>query len=366
MTPNDLNTSLKAPRTALSILGLAFVWAVALYALAYSAEATRSGDGEAGRNAPFARWDSPWYAQIVRHGYEGRSDGKMHNIAFFPLYPLAVAAVSRSTGLGPLVAGEAVSFAAFLGAMALLGLLAREEGFDELATVRALLWFPTAFFFLAVYTEALFLLVSVGCLLALRRQRYFLAALAGLLAGLCRPNGFLLSVPVAWALIEKRSPLPGRSRRWLPLAAAAPGVGLGAFLAYAWVRTGDPLLPISIQKSGWHHTLTWPWSTLIGGWFWKPHLRFEVILTLLCFVAAALLWKRFKGYAMYVTLALLMLCLSGQLFSASRYVLVLFPVFFILGGLFRRFPWIEAAYATSALLGLGYLTVRFVLGFWVA
>ncbi len=353
--------------TLLSILVLAAVWAAALYLLADFAPTTFSGRPPIRQpSTAFARWDSPWYARIATSGYEGSSDGRMHDIAFFPLYPLAIAALSRSTGLAPLLAGQIVSLAALVGALVVLALLAREEGFDELATVRALLAFPTAFFFLAVYTEALYLFVSVACLLAVRRRKYAIAALAGFLAGICRPNGFLLTVPVAWALFEERSPSPDRSRAGPWLAAAAPSVGLAAFLAYSWAKLGDPLLPVSIQRSGWHHSLTWPWRTLIGGWFWKPHLRFEVILVLLFFAAAAFLWKRFKGYSAYLTLALLMLCLSGQLFSASRYVLVLFPAFFLLGDLFRRFPWVEWAYATCSLLGLGYLTIRFALGFWVA
>ncbi|MGH9441616.1 MAG: hypothetical protein ACRD16_05035, partial [Thermoanaerobaculia bacterium] len=283
-----------------------------------------------------------------------------------PLYPATIAAVSRPTGLSPFAAGEAVSFAAFLGAVVFLGLLAREEGFDPGATVQAILAFPTAFFFLAVYTESFYLLLSAGCLLAVRRRRDHLAVLAGFLVGLCRPNGFLLSAPIVWIWLAERKARPSVPRRWLALASVAPGAGLLAFLAFSGWTLGNPFLPISVQKSGWHHSLTWPWTPLLRGWFWQPHLRFEVVVTLLCFFAAVSLWKRFPGYALYVALTLLMLCLSGHLFSANRYVLVLFPVFFLLGDLFRKVPWIETAYTICSGVVLGDLTIRFVLGFWVA
>ena len=361
---------MKHPRPVLASIALAIVWAAALYALAFAAEASLSSSRDVDPAAPFARWDSPWYAKIASGGYEGRTDGRMHNIAFFPLYPASVAAVSRATGLSPYAAGEGVSFAALLGAVALLVLLAREEGFDGPASVRALLWFPTAFFFLGVYTESLYLLVSAACLLALRRRKYPLAVVAGFLAGLCRPNGFLLSVPAAWALFDRRSPSPsppdGRSRFGILLTAAAPVLGLAAFLGYSGWKLGDPFLPITIQRSGWKHSFTWPWRTLAHGWLWPPRMRFEVIVTLLFLGAAALLWKEFKGYSLYVVLVLLLPCMSAQLFSVSRYVLVLFPIFFLLGNAFRRHPWIEAAYATGSLLGLAYLTIRFALGRWVA
>ncbi|MGH9442535.1 MAG: hypothetical protein ACRD16_09690, partial [Thermoanaerobaculia bacterium] len=68
-----------------SILAVGVLWAASLYVLAFSAEAL-SGGRRIDPASPFARWDSPWYARIARSGYEGRADGQMHDIAFFPLY----------------------------------------------------------------------------------------------------------------------------------------------------------------------------------------------------------------------------------------------------------------------------------------
>jgi len=358
------------------VLGLVVLWSVSLFVLAVAVERKFPDVREMGgnwspehvslaRRAPFARWDSYWYESIAERGYEGNSVGKMHAAAFFPLYPMAVAVVSRLSGLSPFLAGEAVSIAAFLGAMALLCLLAHGEGFDGSATARALLWFPSSFFFLAVYSESLFLLVSVACLLAVARRRFAQAALWGFLCGLCRPNGFLLSIPIAWAFFEERPIRFDRAHIRILLAASGPWLGCASFLAYIGARLGDPLLPLKIQKSGWNHRLTWPWRPLVIGWIWEPHHRFQVILTLAFFLLAAALWNKQKGYALYVCASLLMVCLSGSIFSISRFVLVLFPAFFLLGDLIRRSWWIEAAYATAGLLGLAHLTTRFVLGFWV-
>jgi hypothetical protein len=289
----------------------------------------------------------------------------MHNVAFFPLYPATVGVLSKLSGFSPLLVGEAASFAAFLGAMVLLVLLAHREGFDENATVRAFLWFPSSFFFLAAYSESFFLLVSVACLLAVSRRRFAQAAFWGFLCGLCRPNGFLVSIPIAWAFFEDRPIRFDRERLRILLAASGPWLGFASFLAYIGARLGDPLLPLEVQKSGWGHRLTWPWRPLVDSWIPDPHIRFRAVLTIIFFLLGAALWRKRRGYALYVFASLLMVCLSGTVFSISRFVLVLFPAFFLIGDLIRRSWWLEAIYATAGLLGLAHFTTRFVLGFWV-
>ncbi len=359
------------------VLGLVVIWSISLFILAVAVERQFPESRNAGgdwspehealtRHAPFSRWDSRWYAAIAERGYGGGGDERMRDVAFFPLYPAAIAAVSRLSGLPSPFAGELISLTAFLGAMALLCLLAREEGFPEHATARAILWFPSAFFFLSVYTESLFLLVSVACLLAFRRRQFGQAAFWGLLCGLARPNGFLVSIPIAWAFFEERPIRFDRERLKILLAASGPWLGFASFLAYIGVRVGNPLLPLTIQRSEWGHRLTWPWQPVVRALIREPRQPFRVIVTLTFFVIAAALWRTRKGYSLYVFASLLMVCFSGTILSISRFVLVLFPAFFVLGDVLRRSRWLETAYATAGLLGLAYLTTRFVLGLWVA
>src|SRR5438876_3814860 len=61
--------------------------------------------------APAARWDSVWYLAIAHDGYTEPA-----RAAFFPLYPLLVAAVAPLTG-SAVVAGLGVSVAALLVAL---------------------------------------------------------------------------------------------------------------------------------------------------------------------------------------------------------------------------------------------------------
>ena len=64
----------------------------------------------------------------------------------------------------------------------------------------------------SVYTESLFLLLSVGAFYAMRRGRLGWVAVCGLAAGLTRPNGFWLALPLACLALWPPSSAAGSSR----------------------------------------------------------------------------------------------------------------------------------------------------------
>ena len=162
--------------------------------------------------APLARWDSVWYLAIANDGYP---PDDVRRTAFFPLYPLLVRAAGWVVG-SPIVAGALVSLACFALALVLLHRLTELELGGPAAgpTVWALALFPGALFFSAVYSEALYLALSVGCLYAARTDRWAWAGAAGMLAASTRSAGVLLVVPLA--LLWWAGPARARTR-------AAPG-----------------------------------------------------------------------------------------------------------------------------------------------
>src|SRR3954465_15470044 len=138
--------------------------------------------------APLARWDSVWYLAISNDGYPADDPRRA---AFFPLYPLLVRA-ANTVVRDPIVAGTLVSLACFLAALVLLHrVTALELGAPAARmSVWALALFPGAVFFSAVYSEALYLMLSVGCVYAARTGRWGWAGGAGALwAGTRRPGG---------------------------------------------------------------------------------------------------------------------------------------------------------------------------------
>lgn len=203
-------------------------------------------------------WDASFYLTLAESGYS--PEGSLDKFAFFPLWPLTVRAVEALVPfLNLFFVGVLLSHALlFVGASWLRSFVARETGSVEIGNRAAvyMLVFPAAFVFSMAYAEALFLVLSVGFLDLLRRRRWGWAAGIGLLAGLTRPGGWLLALPAAVEGIRFLVEHPRRVAvpRFLGAAVAGSGplAGLGAYLAFSWLRMGDPLLPIQQQwREGW-------------------------------------------------------------------------------------------------------------------
>ena len=147
-----------------------------------------------------ARWDTFYYYTIASDGYHwDPSVFRHYNVVFFPLYPLLMRWGGAALGGHPLLAGlirvaggfrrRAAAALPARGPRARRGLrLARRPAALDLS-LRAVL--------LAVYTESLFLLLSVGAFYAMRRGSLGWVAACGFAAGLTRPNGFWLALPLA-------------------------------------------------------------------------------------------------------------------------------------------------------------------------
>ncbi len=214
--------------------------------------------------APAARWDSVWFLGIAHLGYQ-RAD----QAVFFPLYPALVASGGALFGGGSaanLVAGIAISFLCSLGALCLLhGLTTLELGQRVgRSAVWIYAWLPPALFLSAVYTEALFLLLSVGSFYAGRKGRWWLAGLLGGLAAATRNGGVLLVVPLL--ILYLYGPRADRSPDFPPsgvkpryrvrseiLWVASVPLGLVGYLAYLKLSMGHALAPFQ-QESHWHRS----------------------------------------------------------------------------------------------------------------
>ena len=178
-----------------------------------------------------ARWDANWYLGIVTEGYHfvPNQPGLQQSIAFFPAYPMLVRGVGRILG-GRLTsyigAGMMVSFAAFFGALVYLYALARDTLDEDEArfALWALATYPFALFFGAIYVEPLMLLGMTATFYHFTHARFGRAALWGLLVGLTKTNGFLLSIPLAMLAVSgpttharRAEPSDRAGQGWRPL-----------------------------------------------------------------------------------------------------------------------------------------------------
>jgi hypothetical protein len=212
--------------------------------------------------ATWVRWDAWWYLSVVERGYWFDPHGKS-NVAFFPVFPLAIRGVAWILG-NHVLAGLLVANVAAAAAVVAFWVWVREEA-GVVAAERAVLWllvFPFSFFFHTVYAEPLFFLLATLALIALRRRRWPWAGVWGALAAGTRPMGVLLFPAFAWALA--RDWRAARPVGWQDaLALLLVPAGLAAYAGYLWVRFGDPLAFWAAHAVGWSVRLEWD---LAGYW----------------------------------------------------------------------------------------------------
>lgn len=294
----------------------------------------------------WARWDSLWYLEIAKSGYEFKPDAPS-NGSFFPLYPMNMRLVHRYIKLphdaGWMLAGIIVSNVALVAALCYLILLIRLD-FDETIAARSVLYlsiFPATLFFSAVYTESLFLLIVVSVFYYARKGRWLIASLIGAAGALCRAPGFLLIVPLAFEYLAQKN------FRWRAIkidifSLALIPIALLSHVAYlrykfgAWDVIGQgqgnfgrgfALLPITIWKYfSEHHPLA------------PLNIADIDFVFLLCF-AALLVFTALRvrpSYSIYAAVSLFFVTTWGFPNSISRYALVIFPFFIALALLGRN------------------------------
>jgi hypothetical protein len=345
----------------------------------------------------WAKWDSVWYLHIAQQGYSAVDN----TTAFFPLYPLLLAA------LKPLFLGNGVLAGMFISLLACLVafyLFYRFVSIDFGGAVakRSLLFlaiFPTSFFFQTVYSESLFLALTIGCLYAARRREFMLAGLLGALATLTRSAGLLLLIPLFMMYFHDRDWNWRRTGSDILYLLLVP-LGLLVWMLYLDIRFGDPFL-FTAAQSNWLREFAWPLGPLEGlrqgvraAWnsagtilgtqdtlFWPvtdrdPRLwaTYDIInlgftVSFLALSIAAF-WRLPKAYAAYA-LAAILLPLSFPsafvpLLSMPRFALTAFPVFILLALWAERHRWVDLTVTVTSLVFLGFFTAKFVVWTWVA
>lgn len=371
--------------------------------------------------APAARWDSAWYLVIAHYGYRPDLGSFTEpRAAFFPLYPLGLRAISW-LGLPPIVAGVALSTAAL--AAALYGIhrlttleLARrpETGAPEAARLAVLLtaFAPMAFFFSAVYSESLYLALSVGVFWSARQGRWALAGLLGALAGATRSTGLVLIVPAL--MIYLYGP---REDRPADFARAGAARLLGAYrlradvLWLALVPAGVALFGLALALDGgsalapFHAQVVWGRhfaGPFVGAWdgvraafegarqllsFQSRHVYYPAAggsptvaashnVMLLAFLAAAippLVWTARRLPAPYVAYVLVALALplsypvaAQPLMSLPRFLLVLFPLTIASAQWLSGHPRAQRPALWASGLAMAVFVAQFATWHWVA
>jgi hypothetical protein len=339
--------------------------------------------------APAIRWDATYYLDIANAGYGHGTSGKL---AFYPLYPLLMRVLSVVVG-SPVFAGMAISAAAFLAALVAVHRLTELELGRAAgdATVLLLCFAPLSFFFSAVYTESLFLALSVGSVLAARTGRWRLACLLGALATVTRVTGIALGLALAIMRIRERG-IRDRGLAWLLALPAA----FALYMVYLAATGHSPLAMFSVE-SAWRREMVGP---VIGAAFglvaglagatWiaggspiapphssqllAPGAENVVLMAVLVAAAVGLIacrrWLRAE-YTVFAAVTLAIVVSSPQihgspLISLDRYALTIFPLWMVAGAWLARRPRALAATIVGCAALLAIYGAEFASGAFIA
>jgi hypothetical protein len=335
----------------------------------------------------WARWDSGHFLEIAQHGYHGGA----YLPAFFPLYPAFVGLFGRLFFGHYILAGIVVSLVACAAAFRLLyGFV--EVRFGEETARRAIIYLavaPMSIFLQAVYSESLYLLLTLATFVLAEQRRYASAGFAAGLALLCRPTGI--------ALFPALALMTWMSTKSLRHVAGSMVGGLVFLIEplVLWQQTGNPWGFLHAEKYWQRKTSIYGpfdgiWKAIDAAWdgirqltghvahpllATNPNriavLNLEYLLFLLAFIVLTVLtWRRLSApYGLFATLSLAVpLSMPDRyypLVSLPRFGLVIFPFYIVLAQIGARRAADRWIIGTSALL-LGATTVQWALAEWVS
>ena len=291
----------------------------------------------------FRYWDGPLYLIVAETFYNTSSPAistfshlsPEYYAAHFPGYPATIRFFSYIFGY-PVGMLDATIVATSL-AIWVFYLLLRDLGLSR----NKALWLGTVFIFLPprwlIYhsvgaSEPLFILSFISFILFFRRQQYWLAGLAGVVAVLTRSPGILLLgvflLIVAWRYY-KASPRPSlwtvTRRQLLPMApfAAAPLLLFGLFQIqygdfFAYFHSGD-----NIHLTGAPFASIWP---SIVGYNWSEATLWVYLLHA---IGILLLWNHGRRDLALFAGALYVPLIFVAHHDLVRYMLPIFPLMLI-------------------------------------
>lgn len=336
---------------------------------------------------PWANFDGVHYLSIAGYGYitEGQ---------FFPLFPILIHIISSffgsvmPFGLTSFFTALFISNLSFFIALLVFYKLVSLDFSRNIAkwSVIFLLFFPTSFYFASIYSESLFLLLSLLAFYFARKRQWVLVGIFGFLLTATRLVGIIILPVLLYEFFnQEKVKEVFKTGRWKAMLFKATPLFFMplAFLGFAWFnwhKWGNAFY--FIQN---HGTLGNSRSVESIVLFPQTVIRYFKIFTalspaqyewwialleILVFVFVSIVlylaWKKSLrfSYILYFLLAFLIPISSGTFSGLPRYVLVLFPVFITLALLKNRYA--KIFYSLVGVSILLVLLVFFSRGYFVA
>ena len=274
-------------------------------------------------------WDAQHYLYLTEFWYV---PGHI-NTAFYPLFPI-LSFIVRPFVLGSsLIAGLLVSNVASVFALYLFYKLTKKLFNKDIAFHAALFFilFPTSFYLSLIYSESIFLLLTLGSFVLLYGGRYIWSSFLSLLLPLTRPQGLLVAAPLLFHSVRNNDK---RLNRHL-LFVLFPLAGFGLYLLILYLSLGDAFA--GFQAQGYFRSensilhlfqpiewikrniteISWNFTTVLDRLFFMSFIWGLVEV-----------YKKLDKTLFVYTLTIGgVTTLSGNLMSFPRYMLMFFPIF---------------------------------------
>lgn len=293
-------------------------------------------------------WDSYWYMDIAQNGYStiGSIEGSpgQTNFPFFPLYPLLMRFLGNLAGGKYFLAGLVISNVSLLLACYLLYKLVEAEKNTRIArrSVKYLFLFPVSFIFSGVFTESLYLLLTLLCFYLARRQKWWLAGLCGALLSATRTLGVLIALPLCFEYLQSIRFKP-RNIRPNSLFLLLVPLGLLGFSIYSYRMTGD-FLYFKTNQAAWGREILNPmvvlWNGLRQGLAEGSSKKLiETSFGALTVIMLMFGYKKIGFSYWLLGMYSIIIPLAAGIDSIPRYTLPIFPLFIVFASISRNKAW---------------------------
>lgn len=332
------------------------------------------GNLKAFKNRPWLYWlanfDGAHYISIARRGYVEFQQ------AFFPFYPYLIKIFSRIFGSGfnvlfyTGVAVSLVSFSFFDDYLKKLAGLDFNKA-DLLKTRLIYLFYPVSFFFIAVYTESLFLFLTVAAFYFHAKKKYLWFIFCSALASATRLIGVFIPAAIFLEYVFKKIDQNNNLFTKKTLKKALRGLfassGLLYYMIYLWQTKKDPLYFFHVQphfganrtggKLILFHQVVWRYLKIFFTANPRTVVYYVSVLEFLItfFFIGVLVWAAAKKqlklrYIIYSACVIFLPTFTGTLSSMPRYLMSAFPLFFVLSRLKKKYYWLVFIIFTMLLI----------------
>lgn len=363
----------------MQMVALALASRIVLFALAWHMAKlipTREELGSPKLLTMWGNWDTWHYVTIGVRGYDRSADGV--NAAFFPLFPMVIAAVKRLFGDHLEISdyrwvAVLISLAFMLAATYVITVLFTSMASPKVAILGVVLFLvsPFSFFLNAGYSDSFLIVLIAGVFIAGRKEKWLLAAVLVALATATRVTGVFL-VPTLLLMAWRA----GVGRKTLALITAISPLGILAYMLWQWIHLGSPIRFYTVQSHwGDFHDRTGSYveAFLESPLRWTMDTDYAPTLLLnvgVCILWWATLWPMYRRFGLEFTFFNLLIILQSSFFilSQGRYLLAAIGAFLALAAVVEerpQWPVLKYGLLMTFMLSFTTLALLFANGQWI-